>query len=546
MYLHDVVISVLSVSKYVKIDTSKTMRFFFFKKKARMIMQGLHKWIWPHGEAKYVIATIVSTLAALVVLFSAPLGIGIFTSHAAASTTTAVVTVDGAHTLSTLSPLSIGTNTAVWDSHLQDAAVPGLLRQDGVQVMRFPGGSTSDTYHWQTNTDEPGNTSAGSNTFDDFMGVVRKVGAQPMITVNYGSGTPEEAAAWVRYANDIKHYDVKYWEIGNELYGNGTYGANWEYDTHAVKGPTAYANNTLQFIQAMKSVDPSIKIGVVLTAPGDWPDGVVASGDTADWNHTVLSILGNKLDFADVHWYADYTAPGTENDQILLSNPSGAIPHMVSTLRTELEQYQGNRGKSTPIMLTETNSVPYSPGKQSVSLVNALFLAADYTNWLEQGVTNVDWWDTHNGMVTGTNNSSTLYGNAQYGDYGMLSAGDSANGLSEPPVDTPFPAYYGLQMVHDLIGTGGQMLSAISDQNLVEVHAVRHQNGQLSIILINKDPSNSYTASLALSHVAATHSATIYTYGEQSTGVSVRNVGGLRAPVQEKLAPYSITTISFH
>ena len=43
----------------------------------------------------------------------------------------------------------------------------------------------------------------------------------------------------------------------------------------------------------MKAVDPTIKIGAVLTLPGNWPDSVVASGDSGDWNQTVLSIAGS-------------------------------------------------------------------------------------------------------------------------------------------------------------------------------------------------------------------------------------------------------------
>jgi alpha-L-arabinofuranosidase len=64
------------------------------------------------------------------------------------------------------------------------------------------------------------------------MGVAAKSGATPILTVNYGSntsgnggGTPAFAAAWVQYANVTKGYGVKYWEIGNEVYGNGEYGS---------------------------------------------------------------------------------------------------------------------------------------------------------------------------------------------------------------------------------------------------------------------------------------------------------------------------------
>src|SRR5579885_2272394 len=126
------------------------------------------------------------------------LGASAAPAYASGSATNAQVTVNLGQTLSAVSPLAIGVNAAVWDGHLQDT---------------------------------------------------QKVGATPIITVNYGTGTPEEAAAWVKYANVTKHYHIHYWDIGNELYGNGTYGALWESDKHAL-GPASYANNTLQFIQA--------------------------------------------------------------------------------------------------------------------------------------------------------------------------------------------------------------------------------------------------------------------------------------------------------
>src|SRR5665213_1150992 len=58
--------------------------------------------------------------------------------------------------------------------------------------------------------------------FDAFMAYCNSFSpaATPLITVNFGTGTPQEAAAWVYYANVVKGYHVQYWEIGNELMGN--------------------------------------------------------------------------------------------------------------------------------------------------------------------------------------------------------------------------------------------------------------------------------------------------------------------------------------
>ena len=110
----------------------------------------------------------------------------------------------------------------------------GLLSQAGVGMMRYPGGSYSDAYNWQTNTVTGGYVAPGTG-FDSFMATVKATGAQAILTANYGSGTPQEAADWVQYANITKGYHDEYWEIGNELYGNGYYGSDWETDNHASK-----------------------------------------------------------------------------------------------------------------------------------------------------------------------------------------------------------------------------------------------------------------------------------------------------------------------
>ena len=97
--------------------------------------------------------------------------------------------------------------------------------------MRYPGGSYSDIFNWQTNTAADGGFVAPNTTFANFMTTAQGVGAAPIVTVNYGTGTPSLAAAWVTSAK-TNGDNVKYWEVGNEVYGNGTYGANWEADSH--------------------------------------------------------------------------------------------------------------------------------------------------------------------------------------------------------------------------------------------------------------------------------------------------------------------------
>ncbi|WP_157506804.1 cellulose binding domain-containing protein [Ktedonobacter racemifer] len=473
-----------------------------------------------------------------------------------ASAMSAQVTVNAGQSLGTLTGASKGLNTAVWDGNLLDSAASSAVKNAGIRTLRYPGGSTSNVYHWQSNTTVSGQGYANpNNTFDAFMNMAQSVGAQPIITADYGAGTPQEAADWVQYANkggsgytgpvptytggsSTGHtYGIKYWEIGNEIYGDGTYGASWEFNNNAHTSAT-YASNVVSYSQAMKAVDPTIKIGAVLTTPGNWPDSVTNSASPQPWNTTVLSTACSSIDFAIVHWYPQN--PGNESDATLLS-ASAQIAGMVSTLRSELNQYCGAHASAIQIFVTETNSVSSNPGKQTVSVVNVLFEADNYMNWLENGVTNVDWWTLHNGATAG-NTSSSLYGNAQYGDYGVLSNGSctsSTSGICEPAANTPFPAYYGLQMLNYLGQAGDTMVSSSSNQSLVVAHAVKQANGNLAVLLINKDPNNSYTVSLGLSSYNGASTATVYSYGETSSAIT--SASGSSSSVT--IAPYSLTTV---
>ena len=460
--------------------------------------------------------------------------------------TTAAVAVNVGTSLNVLQSASFGVNTAVWDGNLLDFSVPGLLSAAGVGALRYPGGSTADGYDWQSNSIVPGQGGYAnpSNTFDAFMGVAQNAGATPIITVNYGSnatgdggGTPSLAASWVQYANVTKGYGVKYWEIGNEVYGNGEYGASWETDLHTAHDPATYGGNVALFSLAMKAVDPTIKVGAVLAAPGSWPEG-----QSPDWNTNVLEQCGSSIDFVIVHWYPQN--PGSETDSGLLGAPENGIggapgiASMVSSVKSLITQYCGSNAPNVQILVTETNSVSSNPGKQTLSVVNSMFIADDVLTWLENGVTNVDVWALHNGSSSG-NVSSSLYGTATFGDYGILS--DAS--LGEPSAETPFATYYGLQMLNYLGKAGDTLVSASSSNSLLVVHAVKQANGSLALLLINEDLNNTTVASVSVSGDTPASTGTVYSYGETSSAITSTNVTNLGTAFSVSAPPYSLTTV---
>jgi len=480
-------------------------------------------------------------LLAPVVLLGAALLAAAPALPANAQATSASVTINATAGLGTVPASAIGLNTAVYDGDMNDAAIPPLLKAAGIDALRYPGGSYSDIYNWQTQTAVDSGYVAPNTSFSDFMTTANAAGAQPIITVNYGTGTPSLAAAWVTAAASDS---VGYWEVGNEVYGNGTYGANWETDSHCETslngpavtvgsepsqtydcGPTQYAANVAQFESAMHAANANAKVCAILTTPGFWPDGVTNSEYPQPWNQTVLTALGSQTQCVVVHYY-----PGGSSTAGMLTDPTD-IAGIVSTLHSEISQYAGiSNAASVPILVTETNSsidMDTQPG--------ALFGADMYMTWLENGVSNVDWWNEHNGEGT----VSTVDGATDYGDQGIFSNNSNSGGTTEPATDTPFAPYYGIEMLSKLAAPGDTMVNSTSSQSLLRVHAVRDTSGNLNVLIDNEDPSNSYTVSLAYNGFTPSGTPTVYTLGNNAT--SITSASGSSSSVT--VAPYTLTVV---
>ncbi len=467
----------------------------------------------------------------LAVLAAAGVAVGLNVPDAGAATTGVNVTVNARLALATVPDTGVGLNEAVWDSQLGTTTTSDLLKAAGIKMLRYPGGSYGDIYHWQTNT-APGGYVAPGTDFDTFMAAAQRVGAQPMLIANYGTGTPEEAAGWVQYANVTKGYGAKYWTIGNENYGNGLYGADWEADNHSAKNATAYANGVVAFADAMKAVDPTIKVGAVLTMPANWPDGITGTGDPGSWNQTVLSIAGSKIDYVDIHWY-----PQNASDALTRTSQ---INDSMFLLRQQIAKYGGANSARLGISLTELNLGQGAGGEDTQP--GALFLADAYSGLLENGVFTVNWWDLRNGLQS----VSTVAGQTDYADFGILSSGQcTSDGTAcEPAANTPFAPYYGLTMMSTFARPGDQLIRAASDQSLVAVHAARRPDGDLAVLLINKDPDNAQPVTIRYEGYTPSAAApTVYSFTNGATSIASSQTG---SATSQTLPAYSLTTLVLH
>ena len=425
--------------------------------------------------------------------------------YAVPTAATVAVNVDATRVVRRLDSQFTGINAAVWDGSFESQTTKALLTSMGTKILRFPGGSLSDEYHWQTNT-TLNNTWQWATSFDDFASIATAVNSQSIITVNYGTGTADEAAAWVRYSNITKNYGFKYWEIGNENYGT------WETDRHAVAhDPYTYALEAKDYLTKMKAVDPTIQIGVVVTTgeesyvnnrshPVTNPrTGVVHNG----WTPVLLSTLKSlnaTPEFVIYHRYEQN--PGNENDAGLLQS-AATWKNDAADLRRQLSDYLGSDGDRVQIICTENNSVSFDPGKQSTSLVNGLFLADSIGNLLQTEFKMFVWWDMRNGYLLDKNNSPALYGWRLYGDYGITSVDQE-----------PYPTYYVFKLLSHFADASGSVVEARSQSPLLAAYAAKRADGRLSLMLINKSPTEEITAHIGLAGYTPSTSAVVYSYGK--------------------------------
>ncbi len=418
------------------------------------------------------------------------------------------VTVDASTTIRVVDDRQFGINTPFWDNSFTDAQSADAFVQMNTRIMRFGGGSATDQYNWETGKDLVGGYSWAFNV-DAFAVQAQKAGAMGLITTNYGSDTPEHAAAYVQYCNKTKGYGFKYWEVGNECYGT------WEYDTQAnAHDPYTYATRAVQYIQQMKAVDPSIKVGVVVTTGEDSNANSYSAHPATNprtntahngWTPVLLATMkaANVLpDFIIDHRYEQNA--GSENDATLLQDSVGTYGWAfdATNLRQMLTDYLGSAGSSIEILVTENNSVSTNPGKQSTSLVNGLYLADSTGNLLQTEINGLMWWDFHNGGGTGGNNSSSLYGWRAYGDYGV-----------ESGTHDRYPTFYISKLLTHFARGGDTVVKATSSANLLSAYAVKRRDGTLSLLVINKSPTVTQNATIALTGFAAKPNGTVYSYG---------------------------------
>ncbi|MBQ9893555.1 MAG: hypothetical protein IJM35_10425 [Bacteroidales bacterium] len=188
------------------------------------------------------------------------------------------------------------------------------FREFKVAGIRWPGGNYTSCYHWKNGVGDvlsrPVTPNKAWNGFDtnglgtdEFLHWCSIAGITPIMGVGFGEVTCEEIASWVEYCNGDastpmgalraanghpEPYNVKYWGIGNEVYGSYQVG-------HC--SPEEYIAGMVEIAGAIRVVDPSVTI--IASAYGVHNYFRKAS----DWNRKVIPALAPYVDMMDVHDY---------------------------------------------------------------------------------------------------------------------------------------------------------------------------------------------------------------------------------------------------
>jgi alpha-N-arabinofuranosidase len=215
------------------------------------------------------------------------------------------------------------------------------------------------------------------------MDLCRKTEVEPYICLNLGTGTIDEAMQWVEYCNldgdteyarlrkqhgHVKPFNVKYWGLGNEVYGP------WQMNT---MDATSYGKIALQYTKAIKWVDPGVKIVAVAVQHTDWQTELLRQIRDP-------IIVGNSrvpcVDYVSIHAYF-VSEPVSFYETMLAADH---VEEQTQLLRSAIHAAYGSRDHQPLIAWDEWNFYLWSHYERAgenyrnevYDLKNALFTAS--------------------------------------------------------------------------------------------------------------------------------------------------------------------------
>ena len=324
--------------------------------------------------------------------------------------------------------------------------------------------------------------------FDTFMATLSEEfpGAEPLLCVNVGTGTPEEAAAWVHYANKVRGYGVRRWHVGNEMDGN------WEQGGPLDAGQ--YAARFAAFSRAMKAEDSTIEVYGPVVSGMDWM--IRWSGrDDMGWMASFLRRIGDVerregrrlLDGVDFHAYPYNLTSGAGTPAGMLRDVD-RLGDALETLETYMKTYL-DAPETRKVAMSEFNGT----GVRTYLLLHQVdgTALADMFGHLasrfgDRAVTSL--WEPENDDLTNADGNL----GASYGTLRLFTPG--TRGLtSDLPGSVPTGAFWGQFLATSAWiergrpGMGGAPVSlpaSVTGNSSLRAFAVR-DSGRISAMVLN-------------------------------------------------------------
>lgn len=417
------------------------------------------------------------------------------------ASTSNIVTVDASSIITKISRAITGHNANTWMTPMvTETKFMSHITNLKPHVIQWPAGSASDIYFWNrptgsAPTDAPAQLMNANGTLQDAGYWYGKIdnnwsastdqyyqmrqqsgNSEGVITINYGyarygtSDNPVAAAAhlaadWVRYDNGR----TKYWEIGNENFGDWEAGYRIDLSKNKDGQPEyltgkLYAQHFKVFADSMRKaateIGKTIYIGAVTyEAPANetWQTNTVRT-----WNQSMLPELNGANDYYILHSY--FTPYQTNSNATDILNAALTVPETI--IKYVVSQIQTNGGIVKPIALTEWNM--FAEGsKQQVSNISGLFSLIVLGESLKNKFGLAARWDLLNGWSDGN-------------DHGLFSDGNEPNVAKW----TPRPSFYYLYFFQKLLGDRLVPVT-VQGSNSIKAYASTFSSGQINTTLIN-------------------------------------------------------------
>ncbi|MEZ5103144.1 MAG: T9SS type A sorting domain-containing protein [Draconibacterium sp.] len=397
------------------------------------------------------------------------------------------VTLSLLDTIAKVSPYVFGNNVNTYSTIMHNnTGLVNHIRDLNPHVLRYPGGNLSNEFFWdlpanQRPSDIPSTVnpwcgmdpSTWTMSVNNYYKLLEMVGCTGIITLNYSyaryglnddpvAQAAHYAADWVRYDNGR----TKFWEIGNENFGNWQQGYNIDTSLNKDNQPKTingglYGQHCRVFIDSLRAAAAenghTIYIGVQA-----WESETSWDPVQTNWNELMMPLIADKADYYIVHnYYTPYD--DNSNAQVILNTYKKSHEFKTSVIADLAEAGYG----PAPLALTEWNIFAVR-SKQQVSHINGIHSVLVTGELIKDQYGLATRWNLANGWSNGD-------------DHGTFSQGN------EPgiPKFEPRPVFYYLTYMQRYFGDV-MLKSSVSGSSAIVSYASAFQNGPLGVVVVNK------------------------------------------------------------